>query len=338
VNIGSVPGAIAAVLRRSADAPANARERAQATALVQAVLRAEEGSVIAEQPAIWSAGATGDLRVRRDGGRIAAAAAIVARDAVTPRGRIRLGLIGCVATSPDARGRGHGRALLEICENDLRAAGCAAALLWADVPEFYSRCGYEACGAEVVLTIPKIDLSDLRACALYRPSYLGALECLRLAKPAHSERPRSESACHFGAPGAIVAIHRSPSGAIDGYAALGRGSDFVGTVHEWAGTPEVVLTLVAFLQKQLELSETFLVTSVYDEPLGTFLQNAGVEPVLGPLGMAKALDPAALAAIATPAVDADDSALLRSVLGEPVAPLCTGRVPLYPHLSGFDSI
>jgi ribosomal protein S18 acetylase RimI-like enzyme len=51
-----------------------------------------------------------------------------------------------IFVAPEARRRGHGRALLAAAEEDARARGCAYVVIGANLGNDVARATYEACG------------------------------------------------------------------------------------------------------------------------------------------------------------------------------------------------
>ena len=67
---------------------------------------------------------------------------------ITPALAYRAAMIGLVWTRPEARGRGHGSALLAEAEKAMRRESIDFGVLWATRPQFYRRAGWIAadCG------------------------------------------------------------------------------------------------------------------------------------------------------------------------------------------------
>ncbi len=362
-------------LAARASGPRSHAEQREALDLLQSVLRpGRPGLLLREQPSLFGAAATGTIRVVRSEGRIAAAAGLVVREATTPTGSMRLGLVGCVVTAPPLRRRGHARTLLAACESELAALGCAAAVLWADEAEVYARCGWQEAGTEIVLRVPARPGEPAAAgTARAAPEDLDAIESLRHATSSRSDRSPAESAAHYRSGIADVRVHRDAARRIDAFAAFGRGADLAEVLHESAGCGAGRLAIAESRRRERGESETVALASPWDgELLGAALR-AGATAQAGILGMTKLLRADVAATCVTrallPRVSAEPQGggvvlessagdrcaldagetlhLLLGLRGEcPPGPRIErslgisldGRLPIAPYLSGFDSI
>lgn len=282
---------------RHLSAPRDARERERAEALLAGILRPRAPrSLFEEHPAVFGEAASGELRVLWEGERALGGAAIVARRVATPHGEVRFGLVGSVATDPGARGQGIARAVLADCESALRERGCTVALLWADVPAFYERCGYSRTGTECLLVIrggdPLPEGADTEPAV---DAEYAAIEALRLREPSRSDRPREESFAHYASPGTRVFVHRDRRGVIDAYAALGRGADLRDVLHESAGSLHGILAIARRVLEDRGMPSLVLLTSAHRKDLLEYALVRGLEIRRGILGMGKVLDLSALA-------------------------------------------
>lgn len=80
-----------------------------------------------------------------DAGEVVSALCYVRRDIGDAAGGARpVGCVCCLATRPDARGRGHAARLLELAAEAMREEGCAWQFLFTDVPAYYKRLGWRA--------------------------------------------------------------------------------------------------------------------------------------------------------------------------------------------------
>jgi GNAT superfamily N-acetyltransferase len=354
--------------------PRDPAELESACSLLGAILRPERPrSLVEEHPAIFGGAANGELRVLWEEGRPLGGAAIVVREAATPHGKLRLGLIGSVATDPSARGRGVGRAVLASCEASLRDWGCAAALLWADVPRFYERCGYVGAGCELLLVFPHdAPLPPVDGCARSVPEEWDCVERLRRREPARTDRPSAESFAHYGGAATAVFVHRGARGDIDAYAAVGRGADLRGVIHESGGSLFGILALVRHVLAMGSERQVVFLVNPHRHDLVEYAMVRGLELHHGILGMSKVLDAAALCdalEVHLPAgvsvartqagarlsrgarqLELADRDLLRAVLGyqgsrEPLERIervlaldAIATLPLSPWMGGYDSI
>lgn len=209
------------------------------------------GRLEAEYPISLSVNAIDTHRVIYDGDRPLSHAMyqIVTARAPTP---VRVGLIGLVYTDEAARGHGLARRCIESCCKALEAEGAEIALLWSDKPDFYARLGFRPFGEETRWWVD-VDLcrrarrtlesrSDSPELVLDTPQSEDWTELDELYGNKRFRVDRKPGALQMlaAAPQAICVVARC-EGRVIGYAALGRGDDFVGVIHEWAGSPRAVL-------------------------------------------------------------------------------------------------
>lgn len=273
---------------------------ARARALIARVMR-EGRPFEAECPLVFGGLLDGEPPGRvvslADGGQVLSACAMLARDAVTPVGVHRVGLIGWVVTDPAARGRGLASKVLDAAERALAADGCELVLLWADDPEFYRRRGYTEIGAELdVELLPEV-LDRFPNWAATRPldparDAESTLELLA-AMPAHLRRTTAEHRALLGVPGMRAEVALDEDGRVVAYACEGRGEDLVGVVHEWAGDPRAVLALQARAARRVHArgQRAFAIGPGPTHPVCAAWTELGLTPVPGLLGMAKPLTP-----------------------------------------------
>ncbi|MFN0207332.1 MAG: GNAT family N-acetyltransferase [Planctomycetota bacterium] len=271
-------------------------------ALLGGVLRPESpASLAAEQPAIFGPAATGHICSIEIGGEIVAGAACTARIMITPRGRLKIGLIGSVATDPSARKQGHGAAAVEACELYLLQQGCSTVLLWADVPAFYQKRGYIFAGTEYLFLLPPLDgWTPAGIVERYQSEDLHSVEQIRQKESARSDRPRAESALHYENAGTEVYIYRPFSSdhitnRITAYAAFGRGGDLAGTVHEFGGSVSGIISILQHILQIHKLESLLIIVNAHRADLIDILESCGIERQSGVLGMVKCLDLPALA-------------------------------------------
>ena len=194
--------------------------------------------------------------------------------------RLELGLIGLVYTEPHMRGRGLGSRCVEACVETLRESGVPLVALWSDREGFYARLGFERIPAEASLRV-----------APWEPRDLPDLERLYARHPVRAQRE----------PGALLALAKGPEvqlhvarrdGVAVAYAARGRGDDFRGVVHEWAGeAPAVLACLESLLPRGGALA---LLGGPGDEQPVPALRQAGASVRRGALGLLRLLDARAL--------------------------------------------
>lgn len=274
------------------------RDADDALALIEAVHTGGR-PLAAEYPLVFDAEGAGRVVVAEQAGAVASTCAILERDLVFPDAegverRLRAGLIGSVSTSPDARGRGLASAVLERAEAELRASGCALAILWAEAPEFYARRGYAEFGVEQDLLLTRDLVERLPAGPAVTPpsaADLAAMHALYAAHPRRVERGEAESAALYATPGMRTLVARDAAGSAAAYLCCGRGHDLAHVVHEWAGDEDGVLACLRVLLATEAAEEHYLMAPPDLAGLAGRLRELGAPCCNGVLGMAKLLDP-----------------------------------------------
>lgn len=255
-------------------------------------LRRGERRLEAEYPLALGAGASAVQRVVFDG-EAPVAHALLQSVEVLARGRaLRVGLLGSVYSDPAQRGRGFAQACVRACVNEARAQGLALVLLWSELAGFYGRLGFAACGRDTLLGIdrgllgrvPGVEPLLVSAPA---PAELAALEALYARKPVRVHRAAGALARLAAAPETLLLAARR-AGTPVAYAALGRGDDFRGVVHEWAGESCGVLACLAELVRQH--GPLRMLACPEPEPPIPALLAAGARLERRPLGLAYLLD------------------------------------------------
>lgn len=262
-------------------------------------LRRGERRLEAEYPLALGAGAGAVQRVVFDG-EAPVAHALLQSVEVLARGRaLRVGLVGSVYSDPAQRGRGFAQACVRACVDEARAQGLALVLLWSELAGFYGRLGFAACGRDTLLGVDggllgRADGGDrlavgagALAVSAPAPTEFAALEALYARKPVRVHRAAGALARLAAAPETeLLAARRA--GAPVAYAALGRGDDFRGVVHEWAGESRGVLACLAELF--LRHGPLRMLAGPEPEPPVPALVAAGAPLERRPLGLARLLD------------------------------------------------
>lgn len=230
----------------------------------------------------------------RDRGRFASHCLVRSIDAEAMGSRIRLGLIGMVYTDPGARGRGAARLALEASVERLSQQGANLAVLWSDLDDFYARLGFERAGIENVYLLDRelcnaACTDEARALEVRDAEETDwpGLERLYDAKPSRHVRAAGELERLAAAPDTrtLVALRE---GEPLGYAAMGRGDDLTGVVHEWAGDENA---LVACLARFAETNpEIVLLEGPTPERPTRPLRRCGARPQPGSFALMRILD------------------------------------------------
>ncbi|MCC7442661.1 MAG: GNAT family N-acetyltransferase [Bdellovibrionales bacterium] len=249
-------------------------ELAAAGALLDSCFPVRPGGHFFDDFPVW--GPAGNEMMRLFGARAPGSASFIAcagariaelriRGAAAP---LQVGVIGAVATHPDHRGRGLASAAVASALQWLDIERVGVTLLWGSEHELYRRMGFELCGeqrrAELVrLVDPKDQAKDLKIHEGWSDRlwpWVSRREVGLLLRDADQE--------WFSAHRGTRWFRAEKSGEVLGYAALGRGIDLPGIVHEWGGAPEVVRALLAYV--------------LASNPEAQLLYPAGA---LGPLGL-----------------------------------------------------
>ncbi|MDP6837750.1 MAG: GNAT family N-acetyltransferase, partial [Planctomycetota bacterium] len=244
-----------------------------------------------------------------EGGVTLSACGIQTRELVVPGERLRVGLIGSVATDPAARGQGLAGHVLTRAEQVLRGRACLFSLLWADDPAFYEPRGYRLVGRETdfVIDPARRELLPLaHGVRAATPRDRDAIHELYSAHPARVDRSPEETRTLLSSPGMVVLVRGMP-GAVTAYLCLGRGDDLQGVIHEWGGPSQDVLALVgACLDDHLHGAQVlFLMAGPGERNLKNTLDALGFESAEGCLGMARLLDAQGAALLAERRVGRD---------------------------------
>lgn len=258
-------------------------------------------SLAGEFPLIFDERFSGRVVAYIDGGDVRSTCAIIVREMLFEGVRMRVGMIGSVATQPAWRGRGLASTVLDEAEACLAREGCAISFLWADDPDFYAGRGYGPFGWEVDFLVPAAVLRPIVSEARIRtlvPDDTLTVQRLYMQNVARVDRTLEETAALLACPGmeTLVLQHQS---VVRAYACLGRGADFQNTVHEWGGEAEDVVALLAEHARRSARAgiedPIALIAPPDASALRKRLTDLGAQVVEGVLAMAKPLDTRVLA-------------------------------------------
>lgn len=277
--------------------PAVAADVAEALAFLAPIMRPSNPSCLGpEYPLVYEMSGRGGARLVREQGKILSGAVYAPFDAVTqPATSLRVGAIGSVGTDPAERGKGYARRAVAACEEALREQGCSVALLWSQVPEVFRKIGYTDAGVEVVFSIEQGDLVQVpRPAGVVVPfdAERDLASCLALyeRQPARVQRTAEEFRRQMKIPGMEVWVHRR-LGKATAYGAIGKGTDFPETMHEWAGSVEGVAAILWHYLPQNQREGMTLICSGSRPDMVAAMKGWGIEPLHGVMGLWKALDP-----------------------------------------------
>jgi GNAT superfamily N-acetyltransferase len=179
------------------------------------------------------------------GGRRVSAATAWVRPWITSSGRIVVACVGNFSTAPAHRGQGLSGRLQSFVLDALRDQGVDWAVLWTDRPALYVRRGFQALGHEVHGDLTSVEWP---ACApgdtvrAAGPADAPAMLALYEQHPLRAERQVEDFELHLW-PSTSKSWVLERDERIVAYAALGKGADFPGYVHEFGGAPNDVHVL-----------------------------------------------------------------------------------------------
>lgn len=314
------------------------RTARRALRLMERVLR-DGGELADEYPTVFGPRATGEVVAIEEDGDARSACAVLVRELVLPQARVRVGLVGSVATDPRWRGRGLATRVLELAQQRLAQEGCVVAILWADDASFYRMRGWAEFGAEIDFVFGREQASKLPAKHGIRrsaPDDEPAIHRLYSRHRQRVERTLDETRVLLRVRGMeTLVIHEDRD--VRAYACLGRGKDFADTIHEWGGPIEDVLALVRAHVERGSAETTFLLSPTGAHDLHAAARAAGARELRGILGLGKTLDPAAIAELLSELLRPSVRVHLESENGEPsriALASSTGRV----RLRGADAL
>jgi hypothetical protein len=221
---------------------------------------------------------------------------------------LSVGGIGGVASLPEFRGQGLASKLVERCVEDLRQQGAALAFLWSDQHDFYRNLGFELVGRQWMVVLPKEKVALLReeaerlrlehrqnsnkfsfstnaSIAAQAGKSLYDLHSLRI------ERSAVDFAKLISSKGAKV-FTAELNGKLEAYFIVGKGIDLKNHVHEWAGSEEAMLSLLAFALDTIGNDLTFLSPQFTSEeaPILYRLEKMGFAATPGFMALTRILD------------------------------------------------
>jgi GNAT superfamily N-acetyltransferase len=158
--------------------------------------------------------------------------------------KIPLGILGAIATDSDWRGQGMATGIVRQLLGWLDQQKVEISVLWGSEHHFYSQFGFELTGKQwnIPLAVMKLPRST-GSVALgegWRPALFQALQrrpsglCLNSADVGWVQAHKNVRWFWLGSESAPLA-----------YAALGRGIDLPGMVHEWGGEPAALRVLLS---------------------------------------------------------------------------------------------
>jgi len=189
-----------------------------------------------------------------EGGRwLASAACRLGELKVDAPTHTTVGLIGCVATGPSARGKGFASGLVRLCCDWAKNRGAAGAFLWSGEGEFYRRLGFEPCGAQVRVPLESffgLSRGDAGQGLELRPGLSSSIEKMLLERRVGGMSLRRRDLPWIRAHKNVRWWGIYQRRDLLAYAAIGRGIDLTNCVHEWGGEQSALVTLFGRLAAQ----------------------------------------------------------------------------------------
>jgi GNAT superfamily N-acetyltransferase len=185
-------------------------------------------------------------------GQLAASAALRVAEARTLHGeKLKVGVIGAVATQSHFRGQGLATQLITSLTQSAQKQGAKLAVLWSAERDFYGRLGFEPCGLQARAVLDDLVLIPPAEKTLKEAVYEGwtpplfsliqKRECGLLLE--ETDRPWYEG--HQNVRWFFTGTPENPTA----YAAVGRGIDLKGHIHEWGGAPQSLIQILAYLKR-----------------------------------------------------------------------------------------
>ena len=217
----------------------------------------KEGAHYLDDFPIWNerlfSGPSRALRVGIwEGTELASCAGVRLAKLKVPRGTVSVALIGAVATAERFRGRGFASRLVNTAVQWAQERGAAAAILWGSEEELYSKLGFELCGMQVRAPLAKLDLStprDFSSITLGRGWIPSLMEVLKNRKAGLQIEDTDDSwlSAHRNVEWYWLGEPSRPKA----YAAIDRGIDLKGIIHEWGGDDaNSIKTLLSLVQME----------------------------------------------------------------------------------------
>jgi predicted acetyltransferase len=235
-----------------------------------------------------------NVRVIKDEKSFVSAAVMKPLIIKCPAGLFKAAAIGSVVTAPEHRNQGLSSQILESSLEAARAHGCEFAILWTNLFDFYRKLGFELAGTEISLTIPQDFKSPETTTGLrfLQSNKVDAEAMLRLYNQhtTGSVRTAEDIRKFLSIPNSRVFTAWDEQNRLQAYLVEGKGADFDGYIHEWAGGVSKILALLSYAVRERGKSLT-LIAPAHSANLIRQLTAAGCKEHSGVLGMIKILNP-----------------------------------------------
>lgn len=256
---------------------------------------AQQWSIRAEYPGVFTAANAANMRVIRDGERWIAHAVYKPLLIKGPYGLLKVAALGSVVTSPDYRQQGLSRQTINSCLESASQQACDIAILWSDLHDFYRKLGFELAGTEIALNIDERFAPPDHGFRIETGRKVSAEMILRLATQhtVSSVRKLQDVQLALDIPNSRFLTAWNDKDELVAYAVEGKGLDLQNHFHEWAGSVKALLSLFRHhIQKTNQPLR--VIAPIHAQNLIRQMELAGARSEQGFLGMVKILNPAML--------------------------------------------
>lgn len=227
------------------DLISDARSHEQWEALLNANFPVGEGASFFDDFPVWkrelSPPETLKIGAFRDGQLASAAAARIALMR-TEDADVRVAILGGVVTHPSHRGRGLASNIVSFALEWAESQNAQAILLWTQEHALYERLGFQQVGRQVTVPLSRIQLRQNVSIQVNEGWVPALFEKLK-NRPLGLRLTDSD----LGWVSAHKNVRWFWSGSPENptaYAAIGKGIDLTGLVHEWGGDPRALASLL----------------------------------------------------------------------------------------------
>ena len=252
--------------------------------------KSEVVSIEEEYPSVFKSVPGGESLYIEDRGEIVAHVAFLEREFQHPLARMKVGLIGSVATHASYRGKGLATSLLRQASLELKRKGCLLAVLWSDQPEFYTPLGFQRAGREQDLKFTskqQIDTGEIiRAFDFDKDAHL--IWRLYQKQSCRLDRSLEEQKKLLRIPKVKVFVTEKEGG-ISSYIVINKGGDFLNFIHEWGGELSEVQRNISFCQEHFFSNSPLTLIAPGDYDISA-LNKISEKKWEGVLGLIKVLD------------------------------------------------
>jgi GNAT superfamily N-acetyltransferase len=252
-------------------------------------------SLASRYPLVFEERFPGRLVAFEEEGDVRSACAYLVRELVVPGARVRVGLVGSVATDPDWRGRGLASLVLQEAERCLAREGCLLALASAGEPQFFREKGWSPIGARAEFRIDAAIAARLPTVAGVRaagPDDFAAIQRLYARHPERVDRSTEEASALLAGP-ELETLVLCRTRDVAAYTCLTLESGGA-AVREWGGSPSDVLALVREQAERLRgrshTGELTVVAPPTARELIERLGACGARRLTQPLALGRLLD------------------------------------------------